>query len=707
MKPIFSKIRVLGTAALALFLTASCSDILDEQPRSSYDPTFFKTEKGVEGGVTSMYAHLRYIYGQAYYYNSCLTGTDEATWGWSADGNFKDADLSGVGNLTATTCRSDALWGTAFSNINTANGVIENGAEVRVNESLVSEARFFRAFDYFLLVQTFGGVPLDLGSGELKFNITPSRTSVRNTVPEVYTKAIFPDLLTAIENLPANPRMTGGVTKTVARLYLAKAYLTYAWWLKNPNNIPTYPECQRTDPDGHDAAWYFQQAYDVAVTAIENPGPFGLQESFWMVNAGPNDRNMEILLYADHTQEDEYYNGGSLSYGGGGAPDNFAGWMMNWNYTDARSADNQAVINRIAEQCYGRPWTRMAPPLGVFTKTFADKVNDSRYDGTFTTVYRGNWSTAGQNWESVTNANGMKVKEREPIFSFVFQDMDKIDYAGEGSKSNLGAGTLPGRADWVLGLDAVGRYVYPGLWKLGPYRTDNGSGAGQPNAGSTRPYNIAKFSELYLVAAEAAVEGAATQAGKSARDLVNVLRARAGRWTYSNAEYKEVDRDFSAEMTAATPATIDINYILDERSREFYGEGYRWFDLVRTQKWNEYADSYVICGGKGDHNPQTYSRTIEAFHYLRPIPQGQLDGMEMTEEEKTLIRIRDTEIDFLFFKSTRRFFLFLMEEAAVFLWYGLLGRLSSSHRIYVFSLMSMWLPSNKFTVSLRWVSFIT
>ena len=634
MKPIFSKIRVLGTAALALFLTASCSDILDEQPRSSYDPTFFKTEKGVEGGVTSMYAHLRYIYGQAYYYNSCLTGTDEATWGWSADGNFKDADLSGVGNLTATTCRSDALWGTAFSNINTANGVIENGAEVGVNESLVSEARFFRAFDYFLLVQTFGGVPLDLGSGKLKFNITPSRTSVRNTVPEVYTKAIFPDLLTAIENLPANPRVTGGVTKTVARLYLAKAYLTYAWWLKNPNNIPTYPECQRTDPDGHDAAWYFQQAYDVAVTAIENPGPFGLEESFWMVNAGPNDRNMEILLYADHTQEDEYYNGGSLSYGGGGAPDNFAGWMMNWNYTDARSADNQAVINRIAEQCYGRPWTRMAPPLGVFTKTFADKVNDSRYDGTFTTVYRGNWSTAGQNWESVTNANGMKVKEREPIFSFVFQDMDKIDYAGKGSKSNLGAGTLPGRADWVLGLDAVGRYVYPGLWKLGPYRTDNGSGAGQPNAGSTRPYNIAKFSELYLVAAEAAVEGAATQAGKSARDLVNVLRARAGRWTYSNAEYKEVDRDFSAEMTAATPATIDINYILDERSREFYGEGYRWFDLVRTQKWNEYADSYVICGGKGDHNPQTYSRTIEAFHYLRPIPQGQLDGMEMTEEEK-------------------------------------------------------------------------
>ena len=32
-------------------------------------------------------------------------------------------------------------------------------------------------------------------------------------------------------------------------------------------------------------------------------------------------------------------------------------------------------------------------------------------------------------------------------------------------------------------------------------------------------------------------------------------------------------------MVAATPATIDINYILDERSRELFGEGYRWMIL--------------------------------------------------------------------------------------------------------------------------------
>ena len=639
MKPTFINIRVLGTTALALLFATSCSDILDEQPRSIYEPTFFQTEKGVEGGITSMYAHLRYIYGQAYYYNSCLTGTDEATYAQSADGNFKDADLSGVGSLTASSSRSDVLWGTAFSNINTANGVLENGSKVGVSEALLAEAHFFRGMDYFLLVQTFGGVPLDLGAGELKFNVSTSRTSVRNTVPEVYTKAVFPDLKTAITNLPDNPRVTGGVTKTVARLYLSKAYLTYGWWLENPNNIPTYPECDRTDPDGHDAAWYYQQAYDIATEAIDNPGPYGLMESFYQVNAGPYDRNKEILLYADHTQEDEYYNGGSLSYGSGGAPDNFAGWMMNWNYTDIQAKDKDgntiSPVIRVAEQAYGRPWTRMAPPHGVFTKTFKDKTKDSRYDGTFTTVYRGNWSTNGKDWTTVSGANGIAVAEGEPLLTFLPEDDPNIQYPDGAGNSNTGAGVITGRGDYVMGPSAISRRVYPGLWKLGPYRTDNGTGPGQPNAGSTRPYNIAKFSELYLIAAEAAVKGATTKPDKSARELVNVLRDRAGKWTFNNAENKEMDVDYGSQLTAETPATIDINFILDERSRECYGEGYRWFDLVRTQKWNEYADSYEICGNdKGDRNIVTYTRTIKPGHYLRPIPQGQLDGMEMSADEK-------------------------------------------------------------------------
>ena len=37
---------------------------------------------------------------------------------------------------------------------------------------------------------------------------------------------------------------------------------------------------------------------------------------------------------------------------------------------------------------------------------FKDKTKDSRYDGTFTTVYRGNWSTNGKDWTTVSDLAG-------------------------------------------------------------------------------------------------------------------------------------------------------------------------------------------------------------------------------------------------------------------------------------------------------------
>ncbi|WP_262248437.1 RagB/SusD family nutrient uptake outer membrane protein [Parapedobacter soli] len=636
--------------ALTAFLMVSCSKILEEQPRHIYEPGFFRTEKGVYGGLTSMYAHLRWIYGQPYYYNTLETGTDEYTYGQSADGNFLVMDISGQGEITPADSRSDAIWGVAFNNINTASGIIENAEEVGTfPASLIAEARFFRAFDYFLLVRTFGGVPLDLGSGELRFNSSASTTSVRNTVPEVYTKAIFPDLRIAVEELPIEGRVTGGATRTLARLYLAKAYLTYAWWLENPNNIPTYPEVSHVDPDGHDAQWYFQQAYDIATQAIDDPGPFGLEETFYDLHLGGNDRNKEMLLYADHTQDSEFYNGTCINCFAGTDPGgNAAAWMVTWNYTEIRSAANPdgsegvSSVQREAAQALGRPWTRMAPTIGAITNTFADKTLDARYDGTFATVYRGNWPKGGIPNEVLYNANELPISPDDAVLTFLDDESlaDDISYPSGANFSNkaypgVGAGVLPGRPDFVISPRGISRRVYPGLWKIGTYRTDNGAGLGQPNANLTRPFKIAKFSELYFVAAEAAVKGASTLAGKSARELINVIRARAGKWRWHNNGNVEKIADNSAALIAATPSTINIDYILAERSREYFGEGYRWFDLVRTQKWNELAGSYEICGSNfGDHTPQTITRSIQPYHYLRPIPRGQIDAMEMSEAEK-------------------------------------------------------------------------
>ncbi len=616
---------------------SSCGDVLDEQPRSQFDPTFFNTKAGIEGGLTSLYAHLRYIYGNGYYLNSLETGTDEYTYAQSADGNFKDADLSGVGSMTPNNSIAGGCWGTAFANINTCSGIIENGAAAGIDDALLAEAYFFRAFDYFILVQTYGGVPLDLGAGELKFNTSTVRTSVRNTVPEVYA-AIFADLEKAVNDLPENPRLTGTATKNLARLYLSKAYLTYAWWLENPNNIPTYPECTRNSGE---AQSYFQKAYDTAKQAISNPGPYALQPTFYDVNVATNDRNSEIMLYADHDEDEKFGNGGSgYGWGSGGSPENFAYWMETWNYTEMTAkAASGAVINPIqreAVQALGRPWTRMAPVADAFIEggvwEDAVKAIDSRYDATFTLRYHTNWQKAGNPEPYIFGANGMQVGPNEVYFSWVPESEDaNINYTGADGK--LGFGEMAGRPDFVVAVNHISRKKYPINWKIGIYRTDNNGGLGSKvNGGSPRPWNVAKFSEFYLIAAEAAVK-----LGKNseAKELVNVLRARAGKQTFSQNDNVAVSVDKSAEMVAATPETITIDFILDERSREFWGEGYRWFDLVRTQKWAERASTYRIAGsGYTDKDLETFKRDIPAGYYLRPIPQGQLDGMEMETAEK-------------------------------------------------------------------------
>lgn len=640
----FNKKLVLGAIFLSLTFTG-CNEILDEQPRSIYTADYFNTADGVNQGFTALYRQLRLLYGNGYFMSNCQNGTDESTWAQSADGNFKELDMSGNGNINSNTFPTSMVWNSVFPYINTANGIIEKGPGFGIAESMISEAHFFRGFYYFMLVQTYGGVPMDLGAGELKYNTLPSTNSARNTVPEVYTKAVFADLKKAIENLPSSPRVTGGVTKNVARLMLAKAYLTYGWWLQNPNNIPTYPEAARTDPDGHNAQWYFQQAYDIAMEGINNPGPYALQPTFYDVNVGSNDRNTESMLYADHIQSSTYYNEGDpVGFGSGWAPDNFAAWMQTWNYTAIKSskttawagADVVSSVQREAAQSLGRPWVRMCPTLGVIKNTFADKTNDSRYDGTFVTTYRGNWNKNGTGLTTVPvlyNANNLPVQPGGAILSFLNDDSQTPSYPTGAGQSGVGAGTLSGRADWVIAPNGISRIVYPGLWKIGTYRTDDPNGLGYPNAGLTRPFSVAKFSEFYFIAAEAAVKGAS--GAVTARDLINVIRARAGKWKFNNAQNTAYVTDNSAAMIAATPSVITIDYILAERSREYYGEFYRWYDLVRTQKWGDYAATYQIGGASyGNHTPQTVTRTIMPFHYLRPIPQNQIDAMEVSADIK-------------------------------------------------------------------------
>jgi hypothetical protein len=166
-----------------------------------------------------------------------------------------------------------------------------------------------------------------------------------------------------------------------------------------------------------------------------------------------------------------------------------------------------------------------------------------------------------------------------------------------------------------VAVNHISRKKYPCNWKIGIYRTDNAGGLGSKvNGGSPRPWNIAKFSEFYLVAAEAAVK---LNMNAEAVEMVNVLRERAGKQTYCVNARAPFAADHSAEMLAATPRTITIDYILDERSRELYYEGFRRTDLIRYGYFGgENSSKYLWEWKGGVKNGQGF----EAFRNIFAIP---------------------------------------------------------------------------------------
>ena len=65
-----------------------------------------------------------------------------------------------------------------------------------------------------------------------------------------------------------------------------------------------------------------------------------------------NDRNSEIMLYADHDEDEKYGNGGiGYGWGSGGSPENFAYWMETWNYTEMEAiAASGGKINPVQRE---------------------------------------------------------------------------------------------------------------------------------------------------------------------------------------------------------------------------------------------------------------------------------------------------------------------------------------------------------------------
>jgi len=113
---------------------------------------------------------------------------------------------------------------------------------------------------------------------------------------------------------------------------------------------------------------------------------------------------------------------------------------------------------------------------------------------------------------------------------------------------------------------------------------------------------VIRLSEIYLIAAEAA--------------LLSQNKAKA-------ATYLQAIRKRSPNLAPATEANVTLKMIQDERSKELFGEGHRFFDMMR---WNEtivYSSDYR-SQSPVTTRPASIDRTY--FKAVLPIDIGEINA---------------------------------------------------------------------------------
>ncbi|MDR2811297.1 MAG: RagB/SusD family nutrient uptake outer membrane protein [Tannerellaceae bacterium] len=561
MKIINNTWLALGLSLLILSCH-SCNDMLEETPRSVLTPDFFATSQGLEAGLNAAYAGLR-----SYFYGGGITGTDEFSLTDAV--NATEACTNTYDNLLNSVNGAGGTW-SAFIYINTCNGILEKGLEVEdMNESrrktLFAETKFLRALYYLRLVQTYGAVPLDLGTGKLAFNSTATTLSVRNPVSEVY-EVIINDLQEALADLPDKGAQKGRADKASALHFLAKAYLTRAG-----------------DKEAGQAGDY-ADAFRYADQLIQNRAAYGreLQQNYALVHLEGHEDDAETIFNVQCTHDYEFGEGNTMNY------------VFTAGYENV-TVEGVRIVPRCME--YQRPWRMYTPTPWLIFNAFDNKANDSRWDGSFRMM-----------WECRASAeNGSSAADIEKLAAYGMQYgdtaillilTDEIPPQHQNKKYVI---YTPNQ----FYMNSAAQYMYPNLTKYDDTKRF------ALNEVSMRPVFIARLAETYLVAAEALVMQGKKQ---EALTYINAVRRRA-----AHREGLTAEQQAAAEqaMTLTDPNVLDIDFILDERTREMCGEGWRWFDLTRTNKLVERVRLY---NEKGAPN-------IQDFHVLRPIPQTQLDLM--------------------------------------------------------------------------------
>lgn len=213
--------------ASALILSSCVDDILDKEPIQGFtEASFFDSPEEFEQAANKLYNDL----------NDPRNTEKSEMLDHSSDlnGNFF-SNAYGQGSVTVPVNDND-FWKDSYYSIRDANILLKKATEYSDDYTEIAEyvaaAKFFRATQYFELLQRYGGVPitnavLDLDSDEV--------FAPRNSRYEV-VDVILSDLSDAIPNLPSelfiSSEYKGRITTEAAKAFKASVLLYEATWEK-------------------------------------------------------------------------------------------------------------------------------------------------------------------------------------------------------------------------------------------------------------------------------------------------------------------------------------------------------------------------------------------------------------------------------------------------------------------------------------------
>lgn len=443
--------------------------------------------KGVDEGFSDFFRN---------YWHFQDMSTDMAKWKYADDG-FYDIQFN---KWNAANAQVEALYGRCMLVITFANEFLRESTDAKLSERGINaanikpmraEARFVRAYMYWVLMDLFGSPGFVVETDPIG-TFTPPQITRANlfTYIENELKAVDADL-------PA-PRTNeyGRADKAAAWAILARMYLNATVYI----NTPKYAEAMTYSKKVIDAGYSLLPKYE------------------WLFMADNDINNTEAI------------------------------WTLNYDGLKSQSYGGATFI--INGTCSGG--SALAELNGL-----------------------GGWGA-------------MRATEKIPV---LFPDF---------------TGTIDQRSLWytpgqTLEMDDFFEYQYGFPTTKFKNRKRNGALGNDPNRTfADIDIPVARLAEMYLTYAEAAKRANDVAAIAQGVTYINLLRQRA----YGN--------------NLGNISVYDLDFILDERARELYWEGFRRIDLIR---YNLYAEGTYLWPWKGGLRNGT---AFDPIRKLLPLPSKQL-----------------------------------------------------------------------------------